>query len=76
MAEAKVAPYVRGGQDIRDNQSTFKWFWDATLVSIISIFVLLAILAYFFGRDVDRCKPGASSLANLPGNCAAAAPSK
>jgi hypothetical protein len=76
MADAKVAPYVRGQQDIRENQSTFQWFWDYTVWSIVGIFVLLAILAYFFAHDVDRCKPGASTANNVPGNCTAAAPSK
>ena len=48
MADTKVAPYVRGTQDIRENQKTFQFFWDATVWSIVSIFVTLAILAYFF----------------------------
>ena len=49
MAKAKQAtPYVRGQQDIRDNQSTFQFFWDATVWGVASILVVLAVLAYFF----------------------------
>ncbi|MBI1210535.1 MAG: aa3-type cytochrome c oxidase subunit IV [Alphaproteobacteria bacterium] len=48
MAAAKQAPYVRGSQDIRDNQKTFQFFWDATVYSVVGIFILLAILAYLF----------------------------
>jgi hypothetical protein len=48
MANAKQAPYVRGSQDIRANQKAFQFFWDATLYSIVSIVILLAVLAYFF----------------------------
>ena len=48
-SNAKQAPYVRGTQDIRDNQKTFQFFWDATVWSIVSIAVILLILAYFFG---------------------------
>jgi hypothetical protein len=47
-ANPKQAPYVRGSQDIRENQKAFQFFWDATVWSIVSIFVTLAILAYFF----------------------------
>ena len=43
-----VAPYVRGTQDIRENQKTFQFFWDATVWSIVSIAFLLIVLAYFF----------------------------
>ena len=48
MADAKQAPYVRGSQDIRDNQSTFQFFWDATVYSLVGIVILLVVLAYFF----------------------------
>jgi hypothetical protein len=48
MADAKHAPYVRGKQDIRENQHTFKVFWDITVWSVVSILILLAALAYFF----------------------------
>lgn len=48
MADAKQAPYVRGTQDIRDNQKTFQWFWDATVWGIVGIALLLIVLAYFF----------------------------
>ena len=48
MANAKQAPYVRGKQDIRENQKTFEFFWDTTVWSVVSILVVLALLAYFF----------------------------
>ena len=48
MADAKQAPYVRGTQDIRENQKSFQFFWDATVWSLVSIFLTLAVLAYFF----------------------------
>lgn len=48
MADAKQAPYVRGSQDIRDNQKTFQWFWDVTVWGIVGIALLLIVLAYFF----------------------------
>ena len=47
-ANAKQAPYVRGSQDIRENQKSFQFFWDVTVWSVVSILVTLAILAYFF----------------------------
>ena len=77
MADVKAGPYVRGAQDIRENQKAFQFFWDVTLWSVVSIFALLAILGYFFAHDVDRCKAGTSAqLQNIPGNCSApAAPS-
>jgi hypothetical protein len=48
MAKAKQAPYVRGQQDISENKKTFQFFWDATVVSVIVIFVVLGTLAYLF----------------------------
>ena len=48
MASAKQQPYVRGKQDIHDNQKTFQFFWDATIGSIGVIVLVLLILAYFF----------------------------
>jgi len=48
MAKAKQQPYVRGLQDIRDNQKTFQIFWDATAGSIGAILLTLLILGYFF----------------------------
>ena len=48
MASAKQQPYVRGKQDIRENQKTFQFFWDATAGSIGLILLTLLILAYFF----------------------------
>ena len=47
-ANTKQAPYVRGTQDIRENQKMFQFFWDVTVWSLVGIFVTLAILAYFF----------------------------
>jgi hypothetical protein len=43
-----TTPYVRGTQDISENRKTFEFFWDATVWSVVSIFVVLIILAYFF----------------------------
>jgi hypothetical protein len=48
MASAKQQPYVRGKQDIRENQKTFQLFWDATGWSVGIILLTLLILAYFF----------------------------
>ena len=47
-ASPKQAPYVRGTQDIRENQKTFQFFWDATVWSLVFIMVTLVFLAYFF----------------------------
>jgi len=47
-APAKQQPYVRGSQDIRENQKTFQFFWDTTVWSIVGILLVLIILGYFF----------------------------